>query len=356
MANLLDILKERTQEIYGLKKSTEEVINRKKQERKGKDQERKQIYTEIARKKEEIRTIKDGKKSKDNEIDAYQHKLDELEQKRMELLDLIFDLQHEQEEMDRKKTSLEDGIKEDEGDLRKLEGEIRALDREIESLMQKRNRLEEKWNDEARHSMEEYGKDLERQLVKMMEIAPETEQAMDAYRALMKAIEEDSEIRAKWEAREEWKRIYDISKVQAVKETARTEIEKKSKEIEEAFPGSLSMEKIEENESIILELYFFEEEEGYLVVFLPVTSETWKSISEGETGRREELAARVFWSFACGDKASYDLRHEFPALILPDTPDNISLSIEFPNEKKAEFSLEKLPDSILEAITGVNKA
>ncbi|NPV59052.1 MAG: hypothetical protein HPY75_05245 [Actinobacteria bacterium] len=116
MAKLSDILRERTQEIYSSKKSTEEAIKRKKQERKGKDQERKQIYTEIARKKEQARTIKGEKKSAENELDAIQQQLEELEQKRMELMDLIFDLQHEQEEMEREKTSLEDGIKEDEED------------------------------------------------------------------------------------------------------------------------------------------------------------------------------------------------------------------------------------------------
>ncbi|NPV54773.1 MAG: hypothetical protein HPY71_14875 [Firmicutes bacterium] len=228
------------------------------------------------------------------------------------------------------------------------------LDREIESLMHKRNGLEKMLNDEARHSMEEYIKGLERQLVKMMEVAPEIEQARNAYRALMKAKDEDPEIREKWEAREEWKHIYEIAQVQAVRETARIEVEKKNKEIEEAFPGSLSIEKIEENESVIFELYYFEKDEGCLVVFMPVTCEVWNSISEGETGIREELAARVFWSFACIDEASYDIRYGFPALIIPNTPSSISLSIEFPNEKKAEFFLERLPDFILEAITGVN--
>jgi len=356
MHALEDIFKQNIQEIISKKNAVEDAIKRKVQERTGKEQERRQISTDISHQREKFRQLKNSKREKSEEYDALQEQLEELERKRTEILNQIVDLRSQQERIDNDCKGLEEIIRELEGDLKRLENEVSKLDHEIKNLEQKKNNYEDEIREQAVISMNEYYEQLEKRLLKLMEVSPEIEQVKDAYERLAKARNENPKVRALWEAWEEWKSIYEIAQAGAVKETAKIEIERITAEIENQFPGALRIVELKEIEKIIFQLYRCREEDGKYIVFLPISKQTWESIQEGFNGEREELAARVFWSFAGEEPISYDLKYGYPALITYQNPETLGLFIEFPNKKRADFALEEMPDVILEAITYENES
>lgn len=350
MVVLEDIYKRRTQEIFGKKRAIEEKIERKRQEIRGKEQERRQISTDISKKRDEARESKGKKINILAELEKLQEQLEDLERRRTEILNSIIEYKERQEEIEDENKSQEERIRELEEEIRKITNEISRIEHELAGLENQRSGYEEEICEEAKNSFREYCDQVEKYLTRVMETLPEVENAKDAYKALMKAKDEDSRVRKIWEAREEWRNIFEISQVETVKETAKIEIDKLEEKIEEEFPGALLVERIEDNERVVSALYYHKEIDGPYRIFLPITRETWNSIEEGLTRKNEELAARVFWGFSCVEDGGYDLYYGFPTLCTDEPPESLTLSLEFPNMKIVEFALIEIPRDIFEAI------
>lgn len=313
------------------------------------NEQRKRLATEASNKKAQVRSSRQRATDIESELDSLNQQLEELERQKSELVEKIIVVQESHEGFLEERRAEAEEVHRIERDIQRAEKTISSIEHEIDELRDELKGLGEKIRTETSMSLIQYNKEIESQLLSIKHVAPEKEKSKQSLESLLRARKENQEIRSMWEAREEWKGIQDTSNIPQIKETAKREIESINARIEETFPGALSAEVNQEGDDTIVELFYLQDDDDYYVVFLPISEHVWQAIQEGKNRDREELAAKVFWSFAQAGDANYEFRYGSITLVVKYEPEELSLELEFPTNK-VEFIVSELPEAIQEAI------
>ncbi|HKV05326.1 MAG TPA: hypothetical protein VJO53_09495 [Candidatus Acidoferrales bacterium] len=91
-----------------------------------------------------------------------------------------------------------------------------------------------------------------------------------------------------------------MATVPAVAETLRNELMKVEQELNDRYPGALSIDETVPPAMLVGELYYLSAPESGLQIILPITEEDWSRIARRDTGGAATRGMRIVWDMING--------------------------------------------------------
>lgn len=240
----------------------------------------------------------------DERLKETQLRLDEIDRQRQELLERWTERAEAKESAERLLRESRSETEHAEGAYRKATEE---RDKEIASLRQveeEKLRYESRLRDAIRKAVNTYlhelGGRVEQALVSEEERARRQMQA-EAFR---RARHEDFEIGNLCDQRDQFRELIRLTKVPAVAETLRRELDKVERELNARYPGALAIDEKPNPVMLVEDLYFLTGSDGLLRILMPVDQQIWERIREGDTGPEATCAMKIVWEVINGLKLS----------------------------------------------------
>lgn len=184
--------------------------------------------------------------------------------------------------------------------------------------------------------------------------------AVDTRQRFERERHQNPELASLWEAREEWKRIANSAAPTLVIQTAKSELARVERELETRFPGlwdALAGEAaVAETEEVFFRTV---DATSFTSIPLPIPSETWKAIADGQAGNEEQLAMRLVWAMSkamppSDSESILDPDAARPSFVTKKPADEVELMdplvLDLPRGGRVSLILSPLPAEANEAL------
>ncbi len=236
----------------------------------------------------------------DERLKEIQLRLDEIDRQRQEILERWTEKAEEKEKAERLLRESRSETDQAEAAYRKATEE---RDRQIASLRQVEeeklryeSRLREAYRKAVGAYLRELGKRVEQALVSEEERTRRQAQA-EAFR---RARHEDYEIGNLCDQRDQFRELIRLTKVPAVADTLRRELDKVEQELNAKYPGALSIDEKLNPLMLVEDIYFLTGADGLLRIIMPIEEQVWGRIAAGDAGAEATCAMKIAWEMING--------------------------------------------------------
>lgn len=356
--NLQDIVREQTRPISDLLKGTEKEIE---------DHLRNQVSAEARERelKREAGEMQPAISERERTLRDSQLKVQEIER---QIAELQARLRERKKENERAETEHHASREESTQKLReaaRARKEAEHWERKVAEGRERTTHHQRRLQEERRASLHKYLDGLWKDLVELEREATGGNEARAALERLTRARHDDARVAEMWEARQEWLRIAQSAGPPPVRETARREVQTIEADLEKQFPGALTAASTRSPDEL-MELYVFPREAGGYWLPLCLPAQVSGSLSAGDSGPSEALAARLLWCFARAIeirqaepwRSRFEVRDGYVAMILDsaheESRDQPTLALPVAGGGRVTFILSELPAQIRGAVSDEN--
>lgn len=227
-------------------------------------------------------------------------------------------------------------------DLAVVDARMEELTKEMGRLTEERRQLTAKKDQAIANALVIYCSDSEER-IRAIDKSTQREGARQVLESYHRAVEDDPEVAALTEAREEWKSISKAAQSGAVRKSAETELAKAEKALEKRFPGISTAEKAGAMEEDLLEVFYMPQDEEF-ITFMPLSAASMRLEKDDD-----DLPARVIYEFADFGVKAFEERHDMCVMVTEAHPGDRVVSLEL-SGGSVGFLFSPLPKNVREAI------
>lgn len=274
------------QDIERLNEQKEQKINESRIAR----QKYKQAQAEILAKEPREAELKQKSEENENLVKKVKSQIEEIEQKKAKLLELLSSFQ---EEFDEHRNAWQEVHRSTEKARHALQAEqerLHSLEHDLKEIQAKSRSARERLLKVRYLSLKHYFEEVSHRL----ESAFKTESSrprVDVAEKFRRARETDAGINELYTTLKEWQHIATSASQAIVRQTAEKELARVQAALERKFPGLFRQDSGSRQDSNLEEeLFYYESANGERTFLMPVTAEHWRAIeSNGQTSKAEPV-------------------------------------------------------------------
>ncbi len=357
---LVDLIRENTKDIRDTLAEIERTRQEYVSERNAAEERFKRASSDISLHHKQQESKKENLHTLDSLIRNINREIDELEIKKQQLLSHLLE---EQQKLDESKQMLSESetlVNKAQRAARDEQKKLEDIERRLTEIDQQKMRFQNTLNDQHRRSLLQYLSESARLIETEFQEQTSRSQSLKSFEAFKRARHERRDVADLCDARDEWKRLLKTAAVPSVRSSAEAEVQKIESSIEKLFPGALCAESTIRHADYIEELYYFSKPEGKTCVVMPITTEVWMSIQQGNHSSAERVATFLFSAIGKAiaqrpQDAHFESDDTFVLFVCKIGDDTLrelnSIVIPLPGGGSITFILADLPSEIQEALS-----
>lgn len=349
---LQEFLRIHTQEVQTALKSCEDHIQHLGSQRRAELEQAEGLQSEIDSKRKE-------EEEKRHLFDGSTAKIRDLERQIEELRRECERIAEERQTLTSDLTRAEDHVKAAAGQRKKARTQAESLEFQIKKLVEEKARLHDRLMSARLNAFHAYLEEFEARLVQQISAQEDRSEKIISQKKLEQARHEDAKVMEMYEARTELQKLLKVSNVPAVRHQLELQLREIDRQLENLFPGALSIETEIDGVAEIEEIFFASARESGTRIFLPISRTAWSALAKGESDFNASTALRLVWALSkglelTGANARFQAGKDFVALDLDmdlgsssDWPD---IAMSLPGSGTIALLPSRIPHEVQEAI------
>lgn len=262
-----------------------------------------------------------------------------------------------EEDLDKSKQE-QDGLRGSERQAGRDESEAR---KKLDEIAVKKSEILEDLRRARVTCLKRYLDEMNARLRRATEHPSRTQSRRKMLEALRRERGRDPEVARLCEEREEWQKMLGTIKVPTVQKTARAELERIERSLDDRFPGALAAEG-DLGLHEIEELYVVKRDSRQLLL-LPIDQVSWHAMERGDREAGVEFAVGLAWATLAG----LDIQKDSAEFVLVEIPGHVALAApaDFPLEERSirweigeaadvSFLISRLPLDVEDSLHGTS--
>jgi hypothetical protein len=240
-----------------------------------------------------------------------------------------------------------------------------SLSRKIDGMIPEKTRLENKVANSRLAAFQAYLESTERDLVRAVQGGGKLAEQQSARLRFEESRHTDPEVMGLAEARIELQSLLKLSNIAAVRTPLLAQLADIEQRLDSLFPGCLSEAVVEQSLTDICELFYYQNDDPRVQLFLPIGASAWDSLADDIDSPRSHYVLRLVWALARSLGATLDssalkkidrwvvLELERPLVM---NKEDTGITMPLPGIGAASLLVSRLPREVEEAIADQNKA
>lgn len=296
---LSDFLRERTVTVRDACNSADRRWRDLRAARAAAEDQFKRLSTEIATQHLQDRDCKRTVAAREQDALEIREALEVLERERTRLNDALMAAQARQDDAEKGLRAARGATQVAESKLSEGRDHANRLDRDIQAANEERLRLMLQKRASERGALLEYLGSVAARINHALSGESERARRITAQNALRAARHSDPVVGDLCDQRDQYREFLKLATVPGVRDTVHAALENIDAELERRFPGaSGNVDALEP--SPVEDLYYFREPSGSSAVILPIDTDTWLAIAQGQITPVTTAAVRLAWSIIRG--------------------------------------------------------
>lgn len=299
---LSDLIRDRTMSVRDACNNADHRWVDLREERAAAEDHFKRLATEIAAQHLQDRDCKRTVAAREQDALEIREQLETLERERTRLNDALMAAQARQDDAEKGLRSARVATQLAESKLSEARDRANRLDHDIQTANEERLRLVLQKRASERGALLEYLSSVAARLNHALSGESERARRIAAQNSLRAARHSDPAVGDLCDQRDQYRDLLKLATVPGVRGTVEAALVSIDTELERRFPGaSANVDSLEP--SPVEDLYYFREPSGGSSVILPIDTDTWRAIAQGQITPATNAAVRLTWSIICGARS-----------------------------------------------------
>lgn len=237
----------------------------------------------------------------DEKVAEIQRKVDEIEHQRSRLIDELMQLRSNRQELEKGTQVAKSAGQKLEADFRQARQESGSLEEEIRGLEEEKGRHATALRRAFLQAFREYQErvfGVIREALLGEEARLRRAGELDKFR---RARHEDAQVGDLCDQRDQYRELLARpTLVPAVRDSLVTLLQNVENHLQQIYPMALTLDKEPAVQETVVDLCFFRDDKGRIVITLPIDEAAWTQLAEGHAGPASAFAAEIVWAVTKG--------------------------------------------------------